>query len=1206
MKCGRISTGKEAIPMSVKWTEEQEKVIQLRNRSLLVSAAAGSGKTAVLVQRIISMVLDEVHPLDIDRLLVVTFTNAAAAEMRERVGTAIEAALEKDPYNQHLQRQLTLVHNAQITTIDSFCIRILRDHFHKIDLEPGFRIADEGELKLLREDVCEAVLEEFYEKADPEFLRFADSYSQAKNDLQIKEMVLKLFHYSESYPWPEEWLESCVQQYEAADEEALEQKPWMQDFLSYMKVRVGDLIRALEHLLDLTRDADGPYMYEASVQDDLYQLYALQECEHFSQWQAAITGINFKNIGRAKKYEGSEQKKDAVKSGRDRIKDQIVKWKKTIFASPLETQLQRLNQTSGMVRMLVLVTQAFAKQFALEKQQKNMLDFSDVEHYALRVLVDPMTKELTETALEYQQQYQEVMIDEYQDSNYVQETLLTAVSGVKNGRENLFMVGDVKQSIYRFRLARPELFMEKYQHFSVEESSRQRIDLHRNFRSRREVVDAVNDIFYPLMGQDIGNVGYDAEAALYAGAVFPEYEKPECCKPELLLVPMDGSSAERREQEAFAVAGRIRQMIDAQQIPGLELKDIVILLRSMSGWAEVYQNVFEQEGIPLIVSSKTGYFSASEVQTVLSLLRVLDNPSQDIPLAAVMKSYFGKFTSDEMAQLRAADPGLPFFQCVQQYVSDESAKAELAEKVARFYEMLQQYRRRIPYTPIHRLLQEILDESGYRNYVTALPAGEQRRANLDMLMEKAVAYEQTSYHGLFHFIRYINRLMKYDIDYGEAEIISEQENAVRLMSIHKSKGLEFPVVFVCGMGKSFNEQDLNSSMIFHPEFGIGLKWFDCGKRTKANTLIHQIFSMEAKRENLGEELRVLYVALTRAKEKLILAGSCKLPEEGQFTGYDRTQKVPFSDRYDAGCYWDWVLPVLGLENKNYDYTIWDEEQMLAEQQRQLQDTAVQHRNILEALQHVSEAETEELTEKFSWKYAWRDMGTHKQKVSVSELKHRAMEERSEEAEQTLNTAEPLFPQEIPTPYLPRFVQEASENAGALYGTMVHRFLECLDFAALPEFVSEKQGLHYVKTQIDHLCTLGRMTEVDAKRLNWKQLRNFLQTDTAKRMRSAAQAGMLEREKPFVMSVPAQLVWEESKPEEEVLVQGIIDVFWEEEDGIVLLDYKTDRVDNAEELIRRYKKQLELYADALNRFGAGKTVKEILIYSFALAEEIVIQ
>ena len=1217
--------------MSVKWTKEQEKVINLRNRSLLVSAAAGSGKTAVLVQHIISMVTDETDPMDIDRLLVVTFTNAAAAEMRERVGAAIEAALEQDPYNQHLQRQLTLVHNAQITTIDSFCIRILRDHFHKIDLEPGFRIADEGELKLLREDVCEAVLEEFYEKADPEFLRFADSYSRAKDDLQIKEMVLKLYDYSESYPWPEEWLASCVQQYEAADEAELEQKPWVQDFLAYMKVRIGDLIRAHEALLELTQEADGPYMYEASIQDDLRQLRGLAEFTHFSQWQEALSGIKFKNIGSARKYEGSEQKKEAVMSGRDRMKKQVDKWKKTIFATPLETQLERLNQTSDMVRMLVTVTQAFAKRFYQEKQLKNMMDFSDVEHNALRVLVDPETKELTETALEYQQQFKEVMIDEYQDSNYVQETLLTAVSGVKNGHENLFMVGDVKQSIYRFRLARPELFMEKYERFSTEESTQQRIDLHRNFRSRREVVDAVNDIFYPLMAVDLGNVGYDAEAALYAGAEYPEYEDAACCKPELLLVPADGGSTDRREQEAFAVAGRIRQMVDQQKIPGLTYKDIVILLRSMSGWAETYQKVFEQEGIPLIVSSKTGYFSATEVQTVLSLLRVLDNPCQDIPLAAVMKSYFGKFSSDELAQIRAEYPNMPFYQCVEQFaqIVDENKAVSnadtienkensvqkkqngtlssriqhLAEKIGAFQEMLQKFRRRIPYTPIHRLLQEILDESGYRNYVTALPAGEQRRANLDMLMEKAVAYEQTSYHGLFHFIRYIDRLMKYDIDYGEAEIISEQENAVRLMSIHKSKGLEFPVVFVCGMGKKFNEQDLNSNMIFHPEFGIGLKWYDCEKRTKANTLIHQIFAMEAKRENLGEELRVLYVALTRAKEKLILAGNCKLPEEGQFHGYDRDEKVPFSTRYDAGCYWDWVLPVLGMENAAYDYTIWDEEQMLSEQQRQLHDTAEQHRNLMEALQDVSKEEMQKLTDRFDWEYAWMEEGKHKQKVSVSELKHRAMEERSESEEQTLNTAEPLFLQEIVSPYLPRFVQEAEENAGALYGTMVHRFLECLDFAGLPEFEEEKQGLYFVKQQIDALCALGRMQEADAKRLNWKKLLEFLQSDTAKRMRNAAMQGTLEREKPFVMSVPATLVWEESRPEEEVLIQGIIDVFWEEADGIVLLDYKTDRVDNAQELVRRYKKQLELYADALSRFGDGKPVKEILIYSFALAETI---
>ena len=1235
--------------MSVKWTKEQEKVINLRNRSLLVSAAAGSGKTAVLVQRIISMVTDKAEPLDIDRLLVVTFTNAAAAEMRERVGVAIENALEQEPYNQHLQRQLTLVHNAQITTIDSFCIRILRDHFHKIDLEPGFRIADEGELKLLREDVCEAVLEEFYQKADPEFFRFADSYSGAKNDLQIKEMILKLYNYAESYPWPKEWLETCVQQYEAANEAELEEKSWIRDFLSYLDVRIEDLITTQKKLLELTQEPDGPYMYEASIADDLRQLENLRKCEHFSQWQEAVSSIDFKNIGRSGKYEGSVAKKNAVMSGRKRMKDQIDKWKKTIFATPLEVQLERLTQTSKMVRMLVTLTQAFSDRFYEEKQKKNMLDFSDVEHNALRVLVNPETKELTETALEYQQQYREVMIDEYQDSNYVQETLLTAVSGVKNGNENLFMVGDVKQSIYRFRLARPELFMDKYHRFSTEESSRQRIDLHRNFRSRREVVEAVNDIFYPLMEKDLGNVAYDAEAALYAGAEYPDYENADCCKPEFLLVPSQESGMERREQEAAAVAGRIRELVEMQEIPGITYKDIVLLLRSMSGWAETYQKVFEQEGIPLIVASKTGYFSATEVQTVLSLLRVLDNPYQDIPMAAVMKSYFGKFTSEELAQIRAESPGMPFYQCVEQFTSSEEQQKEeqiadtnvveaekqqkeepisdtdaveaeilpqekenenvsdqrshLAEKIIAFQEMLQNFRQRIPYTPIHRLLQEILDETGYRNYVVALPAGEQRRANLDMLMEKAVAYEQTSYHGLFHFIRYIDRLMKYDVDYGEAEIVSEQENAVRLMSIHKSKGLEFPVVFVCGMGKQFNEQDLNSNMIFHPEFGIGLKWFDCEKRTKANTLIHQIFAMEAKKENLGEELRVLYVALTRAKEKLILAGTCKLPEEGQYSGFSREEKVSFSTRYDAKSYWDWVMPVLGMENPDYRYVIWDEARMQQEEQRKLQDTALEHRTLLVALQNVSEIELTQLKETFSWEYAWKEEGTHKQKVSVSELKHRAMEERSESAEQTLNTAQPLFPDEIATPYVPRFVQEAKENAGALYGTMVHRFLECLDFAGLPDFAEEKQGLYFVKRQIDALCALGRMQEADAKRLNWKQLLGFLQSDTAKRMRVAAEQGTLEREKPFVMSVPANLVWEESRPEEEVLIQGIIDVFWEEADGIVLLDYKTDHVDNAQELVHRYKKQLELYADALSRFFSEKPVKEILIYSFALAETI---
>lgn len=1186
--------------MGVKWTEEQQKVIQLRNRNILVSAAAGSGKTAVLVERIITMLTEDDPPVDVDKLLIVTFTEAAASEMKERIRLAIEKKLLEYPEDEHLKQQATLIHNAQITTIHSFCLSVIRDHFHAIDIDPGFRIGEEGELKLLRHDVLEEMLEEKYQEGSKSFLDFAAAYSTGRDDKKIEDLILKIYEFSRSYPDSEAWLESCVEAYRIPDVETLEESSFMQKVIADIRKNLEDARELLAQAEMIALSPDGPAVYEATLDKDMQVIEELSAIRSYEKMAEAFTNVKWARIAANKDQTVLEEKIEQVKKIRELVKGIVKNISGQYFYESPQELVEDLKMCAPAMEELGNLVRLFGEKFEEQKRAQNIIDFSDMEQYALRILTEKSEDGFvpSKIAQEYQNQFHEVMIDEYQDSNYVQETLLTAVSGVKNGNENLFMVGDVKQSIYRFRLARPELFTDKYHRFSTEESSQQRIDLHRNFRSRREVVEAVNDIFYPLMEKDLGNVAYDAEAALYAGAVYPDYENADCCKPELLLVPSQESGMERREQEAAAVAGRIRELVETQEIPGITYKDIVLLLRSMSGWAETYQKVFEQEGIPLIVASKTGYFSATEVQTVLSLLRVLDNPYQDIPLAAVMKSYFGKFSSEELAQIRSEYPGMPFYQCVEQMLP-------VSEKIIAFQEMLQKFRQRIPYTPIHRLLQEILDETGYRNYVAALPAGEQRRANLDMLMEKAVAYEQTSYHGLFHFIRYIDRLMKYDVDYGEAEIVSEQENAVRLMSIHKSKGLEFPVVFVCGMGKQFNEQDLNSNMIFHPEFGIGLKWFDCEKRTKANTLIHQIFAMEAKKENLGEELRVLYVALTRAKEKLILAGTCKLPEEGQYSGFSREEKVPFSTRYDAKSYWDWVIPVLGMENPDYRYVIWDEARMQQEEQRKLQDTALEHRTLLEALQNVSETELAQLKETFSWEYAWKEEGAHKQKVSVSELKHRAMEERSESAEQTLNTAQPLFPDEIATPYVPRFVQEVKENAGALYGTMVHRFLECLDFAGLPDFADEKQGLYFVKQQIDALCALGRMQEADAKRLNWKQLLGFLQSDTAKRMRAAAEQGALEREKPFVMSVPANLVWEDSRPEEDVLIQGIIDVFWEEADGIVLLDYKTDHVDNAQELVRRYKKQLELYADALSRFSDEKPVKEILIYSFALAETILL-
>ncbi len=1420
----QINKESQAEKSEVRWTPEQQQVISLRDRSMLVSAAAGSGKTAVLVQRIISMITDPARPVDVDELLVVTFTNAAAAEMRERVLRAIEAAAEQDPEDAHLQRQISLIHNAQITTIDSFCKSVLQNHFHHINLKPGFRIADEGELKLLREDVCDQVLERFYEERDPAFLKFADSYAGAKSDRQIRDMVLRLYDFSQSYPWPGEWLDACAGQYQADTAEELEEKKWVQDFLDYLQVRMEELVGQYREVYRLTLDEDGPQRYEGVVRDDLRQLEGLlaavrqdisketefgkmtlssdrsetekrfdmsekeivteepeaqrSSAEKWSAgtsrlvcWQNELQTIRFKSLPGGGKYRGSEEKRSAVKEARDRMKAQINEFSEKYFASDIQVQLAVMQKTGAMVQTLVDVTKAFWAAFAEEKAKKNILDFSDLEHMALQILVDPETKQPTQTAAEYRERFKEVMVDEYQDSNYVQEALLTAVSGIPEGRENLFMVGDVKQSIYRFRLARPELFMEKYENFSTQESRTQRIDLHRNFRSRSEVVDVVNDIFGRIMGKDLGNIAYDADAALYLGGSFEEYADASCCRPECLLVEEDPVERDKRVTEARVVAQRIRKLVDKEEIPGKRYRDVVILLRSLSGWTEAFQTVFEQEGIPLLVPSQTGYFSAQEVQVILAMLRVLDNPCQDVPLTTVMRSFIGGFSGEELAKIRVFDEKRPFFACVRElgerealsaegfdvsnqkngsledniksvvaeqggqaeqissadsggqigaethgeqvdektyreqvgaeiYREEVAAKnltgscknmgsgkkekkntadSELRDKGRNFWALLDSFRQRIPYTPIHTLIQQIYDETGYRDYVTAMPAGEQRRANLDMLLEKAIAYEKTSYHGLFHFIRYIDRLMKYEVDYGEAETVSEQENAVRLMTIHKSKGLEFPVVILVGMGKQFNMQDERDRMIFHPEYGIGLKYFDAENRTKTDTLIRQIFSIETKKENLGEELRILYVALTRAKEKLILTGIRPKKEQTARRGMEKFEKLDFSLRMDAKCYWDWVLPALSSYGDKYPpQTIRLEERLENESNRQ-RETAAYRDKLEEELRQVDEKVYRALEEKLSWKYPYRETGALKQKVSVSEIKHRAMEEARVILEESGEQS--LFPEEIPTPYLPKFVQAQEENIGALKGTAVHRFLKCLDFAGVPEHQEnagaayiecagkesgkkyhrasgfpesieaaymecagegtgekyyrasdfpESTGAAYIECagkgfekeycraeneksqewkivkswleeQLDQYVRAGRMRPEEAKLLNLYQMGRFLSTEIAGRMSQAARQGRLTKEQPFVMDLPAGRVWNELDSEESVLVQGIIDVFWEEEDGIVLLDYKTDRVNRPEELVARYREQLLLYAEALNRRFQDKKVKEVLIYSFRLDE-----
>ena len=970
---------------------------------------------------------------------------------------------------------------------------------------------------------------------------------------------------------------------------------------------------------------------------------------------------------------------ELVKSLREQAKDVVKKLCKQYFFCSPEMMIEQLERTEPMLEEVVRLTKQFADEFAAAKRRKNLVDFHDVEHFALQILVDEETEKAKKTAEEFRDTFEEIMIDEYQDSNEVQETLLRSISREERGENNIFMVGDVKQSIYRFRLARPELFMKKYDSYSLKESTTQRIDLHKNFRSREEVLTCTNDIFYKIMVRSLGNVEYDAEAALYPGASYPVSAD---FTPEILLAGSndelleDTELTDKKTLEAKIVAEEIKHLMKTQPVTdkaagtlrAAHYSDIVILLRSLSGWADSLVEVLNENGIPAHTVSSTGYFSTVEVQTVLSMLRLLDNPRQDIPMAAVLRSPMAGLTDEELAVLRLEDGSVPFHEAVLELAEglyEEGGQIEISNseedqkqgrnadektenhieitahrKLLKFYKKYKQLRQLVPDTPIHELIEIILRETGYGHYVAAMPAGNRRTANLNMLLEKAAAYEKTSYKGLFHFVRYIDELQKYDVDFGEADMVGENEDVVRIMSIHKSKGLEFPIVIVSGMGKNFNKQDTRSKMVLHPELGIGLDYMDGKKRIKSPTIAKKAIAKQIDLENLGEELRVLYVALTRAKEKLILTGTLKdAPEKLEFfrqqANLSKAADRPLSylTREGASGYLDWILPAVLSYGDKYPVRIVEAaELVLDEVENQLE----QNEDLTERIEEIEAADTQlvgQLKQRFSQRYPYQTDILRKNKYSVSELKHRAMREKFEaEQEETI----PAFLEEPVTPTIPLFIQreesveQETANRGALRGTAVHRVMECYDFA------SEKS----VHEQMEAMEKEEKITADMRALVREQTVADFVSSETGKRMALAQRGGALYREKPFVMGFTeeelerygfgagAQMIENEAQTEnaqQEImsenvsqenhmheedltLIQGIIDVFWIEDDGITVLDYKTDRVDTAQELIDRYATQLKLYADALERVFATRKlkVKEILIYSFRLVKLISIE
>ena len=1283
--------------MGMKFTPEQQKVIELHNSNILVSAAAGSGKTAVLVERIIRMICEGENPADIDRLLIVTFTNAAAAEMRERIAAGIAARLEADPGNEHIQKQSALLHNAQITTIDSFSLFLIRNHFNEIGLDPDFRVADEGEIKLLQQDVLAQLLEDAYagnfvpeevltsregygnEGTVPEmealeqFHACVEYFCPGGRESVLEQHILNLSRYAGSFPWPAEWLEERKNDYAAGELNALLHS----NYGKYLAERIS---RVLQGCLEKFREVkklcelpDGPYMYGELTEAEIGQLERLAACKDLEEQAAKIPAMTFGRLPSKKDDSVDPAKRELAKTIRNSVKDTLGELTENYFKTPLDLVVEQGKACRAPLRMLLNLVLEFDRRLLAAKQERHLIDFSDMEHYALQILLKREKVEETgdagtdraetkyrivpsDVALEYRQYFQEILIDEYQDSNLVQEYLLSAISGEEEGRYNRFMVGDVKQSIYKFRLARPELFLEKYDTYQ-ETGDLCRIDLAKNFRSRIQVVDAVNGVFSRIMSREIGGIAYDDKAALYPGAVYPAQEDP-AYGSEMLLIrkPEKGDSAEGgtggaaglvdydnvRQLEALAIAGRIKQLKGSLKVMEkstgelrpVRYSDMVILLRTTSGWDEEFKKILEQQGIPVYITSKTGYFGALEVQELLQFLRVLDNPRQDIPLFGVMQSVFGGFTQEEIARIRSGGNGhsrkrMTLYEALKEVAQSgrmveegeeapESMEPEtgLSQKADTFLQRIEHYRSLTPYTSIRDLLQRILDDYDYLNYVTALPAGSKRRANVEMLLTKASAFEKTSYFGLFHFIRYMEQLEKYDVDYGEADTLDENADVVRIMSIHKSKGLEFPVVFVSGLSKRFNMQDANQSLIVDMDLGVAVDYVDPGRRIKNKTLRRAILSAKMKEDNLAEELRVLYVALTRAREKLILTAVLdKADEKWELSQMTGQEQLTYLDFCGAGSYMDFLLPILpktGIAAK----TLRVEDLAAEEIREQLRMGDRREQLCLAACGEAplpGEPEENErklirLRERFAYQYPHPGLQKLYTKTTVSELKIAAMAEKDEAAYHTFEEKEVV-------PYIPAFRREQEMVSGAVRGSAFHRVMELLDFTYVfvesglfekcpgdYEIYRKRLDAERLKKRLEEFLqreTVSlRLTEEYAKAVSLPKILNFLGQELAYRMWRAQEQGLLYREQPFVLGIDAKRLDPDLPEGEKVLIQGIIDVFFIEDGEIVLLDYKTDVIDSLEALWNRYNVQIQYYEEALTKL-MQMPVKERILYSFYL-------
>ena len=1180
----------------MQWTEEQKQVIAHRRGNALVSAAAGSGKTAVLVERVLQMLLDPEAPVLLDRLLIVTFTNAAAAQMKEKIRDRLQQAAEQAPDNPFIQEQMDRMAQASITTIHAFCLQIIRDYITRIpELDPGFRVGEQTEMELLRSDVLSRVLEDCYlrSEVDPEaerdFLAFVEACGGTRQDTGLEELLLKVYGFAESMPDPEAWLHRAVENYSPGSCEDITGTPWYPIIQEELIRTAEDALGSYEQAEGLLENASDPEKAEKTrrilrnLEDQVTALLEGAETDTVEAFSLGLSQISFPRMA----YPSQEpQEKERIRNYTDGAKD-MLREKAGLWGrlwSP-EARQRLEEQVYPVLRGLEMVLRQFHGAYQKAKAEQNILEFSDFEHFALRILREGPEGETTAAARAIREQFDWICIDEYQDSNPIQERILTAIArtDARGEPQNIFMVGDVKQSIYRFRHAEPGLFMEKYDAYGKKEGT-SRYLLTRNFRSRPEILRAVNAIFSALMSRENGELDYSEEQQLNPGREFPPRpsEEPPVVL-NLLKAGRDRSAEVCFRAEADWIARDIERLLksrlpiwdeEAQGYRPVQESDIVILLRSVAGRSDTLKRRLEQSLIPCYAESDVNFFDTPEIRLILQLLQILDNPRQDIPLAGVLYSPIFGFTGEELARLRLLNREEEFYKAVEAGRQCEDPK--LRKKVQAFFDRLQNWRRLAADSTIHDLLWQIYQESGYYLYASAMPGGEQRRANLDLLLEKSIEFEKGIYSGLFQFLRYVDKLERSQKQTDEAKTVGEGEKAVRIMSIHKSKGLEFPVVYLAGLGSGFNRKDLDAPLLLHRTLGLGAYAMEPGEYLRYTTLPREALRIKLRQEMTAEEMRILYVALTRAREYLILTGTVAREEDEEspveslrLTGEGR---LPAFAVRNAGSWLEWLEPIIrerqdcGAEYREFAVTPpeEDEEEPLSPG----------------AAEAGGESAGMDPDQAFGWQYSYQAETRMGVRFSVSEVKKYGEESREEE-EQTI----PLI---------------RGEKEGALRGTAMHAFLANADFGRM-------QNSEDLQRQIAEMQKRGLLAPEDSERLDRTALLRFGASALCSRMQ---QACALKREQPFIMSFtlgemeelcPGWLTESAAGRDTRLMIQGIIDCFFEEQGEIVLVDYKTDR-NLGEKERRQYGRQLRLYQAALER-TTGKRVKEKLLYWTRTGEEI---